>query len=158
LKGVALRTIVQPGLPRVFADRVHFTQVLLNLVMNSVHALQSSPADSRRIVVEARAADTKGDVEIAVRDSGPGIPAATADQLFKPFFTTKNEGTGIGLALSRTIIEAHGGRLWYDDTRQGGGAVFRFTLRGEPNLAYAADAGRSQSTARAGAAPRQATA
>jgi signal transduction histidine kinase len=137
-KHVVLSLSIQPGLPHVLGDRVHLSQVLLNLLMNGIQALQSCPPDARRIVVEARASDVKAEVEIAVRDSGPGIPDGMADEVFKPFFTTKSEGMGMGLALSRTIIEAHGGRLWTDHRVAREGAVFRFTLRRAPSPAYSA--------------------
>jgi signal transduction histidine kinase len=143
-KHIAMSVALPPGLPRVLGDRVHLTQVLLNLVMNSIHAVQSRPPDARHIVVEARADDAK-DVEIAVRDSGPGIPNNLSGQLFEAFYTTKPEGMGMGLALSRTIIEAHGGRLWTDHMPQQAGAVFRFTLRRAPGSEYSIEKDRSPS-------------
>jgi len=82
-----------------------------------------------RFVPSAEAA--KSEVEVVVRDSGPGILDKMLDEIFKPFFTTKSEGTGMGLALSRTIIEAHGGRLWVDNTIPREGTTFRFTLQKE---------------------------
>jgi two-component system sensor kinase FixL len=97
--------------------------------VNSIHAVESRPLDERGIVIEARAGEAKDEVELAVRDSGPGIPDNLADEVFKPFFTTKSNGMGVGLALSRTIIEAHGGRLWIDRMSQQDGAIFRFTLK-----------------------------
>jgi signal transduction histidine kinase len=128
-KQVVVHPIVQPTLPRVFGDRVHLSQVLLNLIMNGIQAVQSRPTGARLIVVEARADSVTGEVEIAVQDSGPGIPDAIVDQVFDPLFTTKPDGMGMGLALSRRIIEAHGGRLWVDRHSPRGGAVFRFILR-----------------------------
>ena len=128
-KHADLALVMQPDLPRVLGDRVHLSQVLLNLLVNSIHAVESRPLDARGIVIEARANDAKGEVELAVRDSGPGIPDNLADEVFKPFFTTKSNGMGMGLALSRTIVEAHGGRLWIERMAQQDGAVFRFTLK-----------------------------
>jgi signal transduction histidine kinase len=141
-KHVALRLLMQPGLPRVLGDRVHLSQVLLNLVMNSIQAVQSRAPDARRVVVEARADDATAKVEVAVRDSGPGISDAIAGELFKPFFTTKPEGMGMGLALSRTIIEAHSGHLWIDDIRNREGATFRFTLPAALSPEYSVDKSR----------------
>jgi PAS domain S-box-containing protein len=128
-KQVALRLFMQPKLPRVLGDSVHLSQVLLNLLMNGIHAVQCRTPDARTIVVEVRSDEAKGEVEIAVRDSGPGIPDSMAEQVFKPFFTTKSDGMGMGLALSRMIIAAHGGRLWTVHNPQQEGAVFCFTLR-----------------------------
>jgi two-component system sensor kinase FixL len=128
-KHVVVSVLLQPGLPLVLGDHVHLSQVLLNLLMNSIHAVQSRPPDARRVVIEARTDGEKSEVEIVVRDSGPGIPDTIVDKIFEPFFTTKPEGMGIGLALSRTIIEAHGGRLWADQTTPQKGAIFRFKLQ-----------------------------
>jgi signal transduction histidine kinase len=124
---VTLSLLMPPDLPRVLGDRVHLCQVLINLLMNSIHAVQSRPFDARRVVVEARVAH--GGVQIEVRDSGPGISEDVAAKLFTPFFTTKSDGMGIGLALSKTIIEAHGGHMWFERMNNHDGAMFCFTLQ-----------------------------
>jgi C4-dicarboxylate-specific signal transduction histidine kinase len=127
-KHVELSLLIQPGLPLVSGDRLHLSQVLLNLVTNGIHAVHSRAPDARHVVVEARADNGRGDVEMTVRDSGPGIPEGILDRVFGAFFTTKPDGMGIGLTLSQTIIEAHGGRLWADDNCGRDGAIFHFTL------------------------------
>ncbi|HYD07335.1 MAG TPA: ATP-binding protein [Reyranella sp.] len=128
-QGVFLLQRVPPGLPPVFGDSIHLSQVLLNLLLNGIQAVKSRPLGARHVAVEARADLAKGEVEICVRDSGPGIPGTIVHRIFDPLFTTKPEGMGMGLALSHTIIEAHGGRLWVDKESEQEGAVFRFTLR-----------------------------
>jgi signal transduction histidine kinase len=126
-RDVALDCILQPQLPFVVGDRVHISQVLVNLVINAMDAVQSRSIDARRIFIEARTMPA-GTIEVAVRDSGPGIPDDCIEKVFAPFFTTKSGGMGMGLAVSRTIVEAHGGRIWADCGAEGTGATFRFTL------------------------------
>jgi PAS domain S-box-containing protein len=117
---------VPDDLPPIQGDRVHLQQVLLNLILNGMDALNGAAADNRRVRVAVRR-DGGHAVEIAVSDAGPGIPAEALAHVFDPFFTTKPTGMGMGLAISRTIVEAHGGRIWAENT-YGGGAAFRFTL------------------------------
>jgi two-component system, LuxR family, sensor kinase FixL len=125
-RSVKLSVQIDGEVPRVAGDRIHLQQVLLNLVSNGMDAIDASVRDARDIVVTARN-DGAQCVEIAVADSGNGIKADHAAQLFEPFFTTKPKGMGMGLAISRTIIEAHGGRLWAENGA-GGGARFLFTV------------------------------
>lgn len=127
---VDLQYSIPAGLPKVRGDRVHISQVILNLLVNAMDAVQNRPPSDRRVMLEARAAEG-GSLEVTVRDSGPGIPEDRLEDVFMPFFTTKAAGLGIGLALSRMIVGAHGGRLWAENGETGG-AVFRFTVRQEP--------------------------
>jgi C4-dicarboxylate-specific signal transduction histidine kinase len=131
-RGVRLNVSVPRGLPPVAGDRIHLQQVLLNLILNGMDSLHATSADRRDIGVTARVEHAEL-VEVAVDDAGPGIPPTVLPQIFEPFFTTKPDGMGMGLAISRSIVEAHGGRLWAEN-KAGGGAAFRFTLRvaGEP--------------------------
>ena len=110
----------------VMGDRVQLLQVLLNLTMNAFEALSVVRADARRVVIRAERVDD-GQICVSVRDSGPGFPAGIVDQLFEPFFSTKAEGTGMGLAIARTIIEAHGGTLSGKNCDDGG-AIFTVCL------------------------------
>jgi two-component system sensor kinase FixL len=123
---VKLGVDVPGGLPLVRGDRVHLQQVLLNLILNGMDALDAVSPQDRRVSVTARLDGTQS-VEIAVSDNGHGIPADKLGHVFDPFFTTKPNGLGMGLPISRTIVEAHGGRLWAENNN-GGGAAFRFTL------------------------------
>ena len=124
---VKLETNVSLGLPSVKGDRVHLQQVLLNLILNGMDALNGTTQNDRRVIVSAQLDDAQS-LEIAVSDTGLGIPADELARVFEPFFTTKPQGMGMGLPISRTIIEAHGGRLRAENNTDGG-ATFRFTLR-----------------------------
>lgn len=115
-----------PSLPAVYADRVMVEQVLLNLVKNAIEAMREVPAAQRGLQVEARV-NLDDEVEVRVSDRGKGLSPSESEQLFSPFFTTKSDGLGIGLAICRSIIEYHEGRLFFEP-RTGGGSVFGFTL------------------------------
>lgn len=117
---------LKPKLPDVYADRVMIEQVLLNLVKNAIEAMRETAPARRALRVEARS-NLDGEVELRVLDRGAGLSATERDQLFSPFFTTKADGLGIGLAICRSIIEYHEGRLFFEP-REGGGSVFGFTL------------------------------
>jgi PAS domain S-box-containing protein len=113
-------------LPPVLGDRVQLQQVILNLLLNAIEVTGEEEVGPREIVV--RTAERAGkDVLVAVRDSGPGVDAARADRLFEPFYTTKGEGLGMGLAVSRSIVERHGGRIWFENNADRG-ATFYVTL------------------------------
>ena len=126
VRRIAIATEVPGQLPPVYGDRVQLQQVLLNLLVNAMDALKDAPPDGRHIVVQARQQAT-GLIEVAVSDQGLGIPSDRLAHVFDPFFTTKPQGMGMGLSISRTIVEAHGGRIWAQNNAEGG-AIFRFTL------------------------------
>jgi signal transduction histidine kinase len=123
---VAVHAFVPADLPPVSADRVELLQVLLNLVVNGMDAM--SPVEERERLLEIHARP-EGDerVAVSVRDRGVGLTAAQMPRLFEAFYTTKTYGMGMGLAISRSIIESHGGRLWAEPN-QGRGATFAFSL------------------------------
>lgn len=123
--GIQVRFLYDPGCDLVLADKVQVQQVLLNLMRNALEAMMEAPR--RQLLVKTEAAEDDM-VMISVSDTGHGISAEFAPQLFTPFVTTKQHGMGVGLSISRTIIESHGGRIWAEPNPQGG-AVFRFTLR-----------------------------
>ena len=122
-RGIETRIEIAPNLPPVRADRVQVQQVLLNLMRNAIEAMDDRPR--RDLTVRAELAD--GQVRVCVTDTGTGISSDVAARLFQPFVTTKADGMGIGLSTSRAIIEAHGGRIWWEATPQDG-TRFCFTL------------------------------
>ena len=114
------------GLPRVRADPVQVQQVILNLAINAIDAMNDKPDRDRSLVIRSRRANAK-EAEVSVTDSGGGIPVELLSRIFEPFVTSKESGMGLGLSISRTIIEAHGGRIWAENGPVGG-AVVHFTL------------------------------
>ena len=125
--GVQVTTQIAPRLPPVHVDVMQLEMVLHNLVANAIDSIVGAGSPQREIAIAVEAApDPAGFVRIAIQDSGPGVDAALAPQLFRAFATSKATGMGMGLAISRSIIEQHGGRLWLDETRSG--ARFALTL------------------------------
>ncbi|MCU1337992.1 MAG: Adenylate cyclase [Bryobacterales bacterium] len=124
--GVALHTQLSEELPSVNADRVLLQQVILNLVINALEAMRPVAPGQRDLVIASQNDPPKG-ILVSVADSGIGLTAEMSDQLFRPFFTTKPEGMGMGLAISRSIVETHGGRLWATQNDRSG-ATFQFSV------------------------------
>jgi signal transduction histidine kinase len=108
------------------SDRVQLQQVILNLIMNAIEAMSGTNERPRDLLIST-GRDGPSDVFVAVQDSGPGLNPESFDRLFDAFYTTKRDGLGMGLAICRSIIEAHGGRVWASP-RAGAGAQFQFTL------------------------------
>jgi two-component system sensor kinase FixL len=122
MRGVSATAALEPNLPLVLGDRVQLQQVLLNLILNACEAMKTTLEPDRTILLSVRA-DAKRCVRVAVRDHGTGISPEVIDRLFEPFVTTKPEGLGLGLAISRTIVMAHGGRLWAENNADRGATV-----------------------------------
>jgi len=125
LRRITVQTDLAPELPTVIGDRVQVQQVVLNLVLNACDAIDSSNAANRQLSLSTRAEASS--VEIVVSDRGPGIPAGQLERVFEPFVTFREQGLGLGLAITRSIVTAHGGSISAEDTA-GGGATFRCVL------------------------------
>jgi signal transduction histidine kinase len=123
--GVQLELELAESLPVIEADNVQMQQVLGNLVLNAVEAMLE--VGTRRRVLSVQSRSTGNGVQVSVRDTGSGLPVLDLEQVFEPFYTTKSDGVGIGLAISRSIVEAHGGAIWAS-VEAGTGATFSFTL------------------------------
>jgi C4-dicarboxylate-specific signal transduction histidine kinase len=128
--GVSVRTQLAEGLPIIEGDGVQLQQVILNLIVNAIEAMSGTNEAPRDLLIGAEKADPDG-VLVAVRDSGPGLAPETLERLFDAFYTTKASGMGMGLSICRSIIEAHGGRLWASANLPRG-AVFQFTVPADP--------------------------
>jgi C4-dicarboxylate-specific signal transduction histidine kinase len=122
---VSIRTDLAPNRPKVIADRVHIQQVFMNLMLNGIEAMKDM-GSAGELTVKLQQAEN-GQLLVSVTDTGVGLPAQQADQIFNAFFTTKPHGTGMGLSISRSIVESHGGRLWAT-ANPGRGATFHLTL------------------------------
>jgi signal transduction histidine kinase len=113
-------------LPLIWGDRVQLQQVILNLIMNAIEAMSEVGERSRKLLISTGVAES-GSVLVAVSDSGPGLPSENLSNIFEAFYTTKANGLGMGLSICRSIVEAHGGRLWATPNEPHG-AVFRMML------------------------------
>ena len=124
--GTQIVVDIPPNLPNIVVDRIMIEQVLLNLIKNGIEAMSDVPHERRRLTIEAQPVAGRM-LEISISDRGHGLAEEDIDKIFAPFYTTKPEGMGIGLAICRSIIEFHQGRLWVEPNREGG-TVFRFTV------------------------------
>jgi len=124
-RDISIREELAEGLPVIRGDRVQLQQVVMNLVMNAIDAMSDNPPERRTLSVRTQQ-NPEGWIEVSVSDSGPGIAPAAIASVFDPFFTTKPQGMGLGLSISRTIVQSHGGRIWVE--ADSGGATFRFVI------------------------------
>jgi two-component system sensor kinase FixL len=111
----------------VLGDKIQLQQVLLNLMLNAFDAMKDCRSEEREVLVRIESA-VAGMVEVSVSDRGTGLTGDQLDKIFQPFYTTKRDGLGMGLSISRSIIEAHGGRLWAKNNAEHRGATFSFTV------------------------------
>jgi signal transduction histidine kinase len=123
---ISIQTHFTDALLPVRGDRVQLQQVVLNLILNAVDAMSSVEAGPRELVISTEQTRANG-VLVAVRDTGPGIDAEHLERVFEAFYTTKSSGVGMGVSICRSIIDAHGGRLW-TEANEPRGAIFQFTL------------------------------
>jgi len=128
--GVSVKTEFAKGLPIITCDRVQLQQVVLNLILNALQAMGGDRKGARQVLITTSQTESN-DPCIGIQDTGPGLSSETLSRLFEPFYTTKPNGMGLGLAICRSIIEAHGGRLWATGC-QPHGAVFQFIIPARP--------------------------
>jgi C4-dicarboxylate-specific signal transduction histidine kinase len=124
--GISLQTRLAPRLPMVQGDRTQLQQVILNLILNAIEAMGDLDDGTRELWISTET-EASGGVLVTVRDSGPGLDPADVERVFQAFYTTKPKGMGMGLAICRSMVEAHGGRMWAS-ANESRGAVFQFTL------------------------------
>jgi C4-dicarboxylate-specific signal transduction histidine kinase len=127
VRNVAIERDFDRSLPPVFADKIQLQQVALNLVVNAADAMSENPHEHEKRKIILRTHATDHGIQVAVRDFGPGIDPAKLDDIWQPFFTTKSAGLGMGLNVSRSIVQAHGGRIWAEN-QPDGGAMFTFEI------------------------------
>jgi signal transduction histidine kinase len=128
--GASIQTQLAEPLPFFRGDRVHIQQVMVNLIVNAIQAMSGASQVQRDLLISSEA--TEEGVLVGVGDTGPGLPSESLPRLFEPFYTTKPEGMGMGLSICRSIIEAHGGRLWASG-RTPQGALFQFAIPARPS-------------------------
>jgi signal transduction histidine kinase len=124
--GVSLRTKLEEDLPLIEGERIQLQQVLMNLILNAVEAMTVLERGPREIQISTKT-NPPGSVLVTVRDSGPGLDPTSVDRVFQPFYTTKPDGMGMGLAICQSIIEAHGGQLWAT-SNEPHGTTFQFAI------------------------------
>jgi signal transduction histidine kinase len=124
--GVSVKTEFAQGLPIIAGDRVQLQQVVLNLILNALQAMGAVTEGARQVLITTSQIESN-DLYVGVQDTGPGLNPETLSRLFEPFYTTKPDGMGMGLSICRSIIEAHGGRLWVSAC-QPRGALFQFAI------------------------------